>query len=194
VLPLAAGLDQGTPWLGATFGPPTDLGHPVEPSVWVAGRGLSRKRPGIISVDGRIEHAGPSLVLAVGQTLTFPEEPLPGDGAPVDLVVTLSRSKAGPDRRLQVLVDDAVVHEFEVPPERKGSWQSEPLPLPPPAGPLVRIGVRLVGDPGAEAASKVWLRDLGLFSRGVEHPSVLAGAATLPRHDPPDPPSDASQG
>lgn len=181
LLPVARAIGDAVPWHGETFGPPTDLGHPVEPSVWVAGRGLSRKRPGIVSEGGPLEHAGPSLVLAVGQTLTFPEEPLPGDGAPVDLVVTLSRSEAGEGRKLAVLVDDVVAHEIDVPPSRKGSWQSEPLPLSAP-GTVARFGVRLVGDASA-AEGKVWLRDLGLFSRGAEHPSTVAAAATLPRHD-----------
>lgn len=181
LLPVARAIGDAVPWHGETFGPPTDLGHAVEPSVWVSGRGLSRKRPGIVSEGGPLEHAGPSLVLAVGQTLTFPPEPVPGDGAPVDLVVTLSRSEAGADAKLAVLVDDRVVHEIDVPPSRKGSWQSEPLPLPSP-GAVARFGVRLAGDASA-AEGKVWLRDLGLFSRGVEHPSTLAGAATLRRHD-----------
>ena len=171
VLPVAMGVDDGLAWRGETYGPPRDLGHPVEPSVWVAGRGLSRKRPGIVSEGGKLKHAGPSLVLVDGQTLTFPYEPMPGDGGPIDVMVTLSRSEAGPDRTLELLVDGQVVERIEVPEARKGSWQSEPLRLDAPPA-IARLSVRLAGPEGGEG--RVWLRDLGLFSRAAEHPSELA--------------------
>lgn len=175
-----------------SFAPPTELGHPIEPITWVAGRGLSKARPGIISRDGSLKAAGPSLVLRGGQTLEFPAEPLPDGGRhPLHVVVTLARAMAGPGAQLQLLWNGEVLATIEPPADRKRSWQSEPIVVRA-AGPLATIAIRLVtatdddgDDDGDDDAHVVHLRDIGLFSQGPRLASERVDPATLPSHDAP---------
>ena len=85
-----------------------------------------------------------------------------GGRRPLDVIVTLARSRAGPDARLVVLLEGEPVLDVAPPATRDGSWQSSVATLPPP-GPVARFGLRLVGDPDAQ----VLVRDIGLFSRAV---------------------------
>lgn len=142
------------------FGPPHDLGVPVRPASWVSARGLSRYRPGVSPPP---EIRAVSMVLRPGTDLSFSPEWMPDGGRrPLDVIVTLARSRAGPDARLVVLLEGEPVLEVAPPATRDGSWQSSVATLPPP-GPVARFGLRLVGDPDAQ----VFVRDIGLFSRAV---------------------------
>ena len=152
-----------------TLAPARDLGHPVEPTLWVGGRGLSRYRPGI---EPAPEIEALSIVVTEAEALRFADEPLPAAGqSPIDVIVTLTGAKVGPDTRLVVSVDDLDVLTIDPPDELHGTWQSVPQAWTP-AAPVVRFGVRL---DGAQAAERVLLRDIGLFSRGPVVASRLAG-------------------
>jgi hypothetical protein len=151
-----------------TIGPPNDLGHPVEPTLWVGGRGLSRYRPGTEPVP---DIDGLSLVVEGAAALEFAEEPLPAGGqSTLDVIVTLTDTHLGPDARLVLSVDGVDVATIDPPDEREGTWQSEPHAWQPTA-PVVRFGVRLK-DAGAD--DRIALRDIGLFSRGPVVASQLA--------------------
>lgn len=151
-----------------TIAPHRDLGHPIDPATWVAGRGLSKARPGIISEGGPLRAKGPSLVLRAGQRLTFPREPIPGAGTtPVTVIVTLAKSEAGPNATLDLLWDGHVAATITPPPARARSWQSEPL-LVSPASAVARLGVVLTSD---DPDARVLLRDIGLFVAPAEQPA-----------------------
>jgi hypothetical protein len=141
-----------------TFAPPRDLGVPVRPASWVSARGLSRYRAGI---EPTPEVHAVSLVLGTDADLAFAPEWLPGGGeTPIDLVVTLTGSRAGDDARLVVLVDGAPMLDLAPPATLDRSWQSAIVTIAPP-GPTARLSLRLVGAPRSE----VEVRDIGLFSR-----------------------------
>ncbi len=155
-------LDRPAPWprLDAqTFAPHKDLGHPVEPTEWVAGRGLSRYRPGITPPP---ELVGLSMVVTSERGLKFAPEPLPLSGASaLDLVITLTRAQLSPEARLVVRADDTVVVLLDPPDDRAGVWQSKPHTWTP-QGPVTRWSVALID---AAPDDFVHLRDIGLFSR-----------------------------
>jgi hypothetical protein len=143
-----------------TLGPAKDLGHVVEPTLWVPGRGLSRYRPGITPTP---EVEALSLAVTGAAPLHFADEPLPARGeSPIVVVVTLTGARVGASTRLVLSVDDIDIATIDPPDELDGTWQSEPLTWQPGA-PIVRFGVRLEGG---QADDRILLRDIGLFSRG----------------------------
>jgi hypothetical protein len=156
---------DGTDARALTIGPDNDLGHRIEPTLWVGGRGLSRYRPGLPPTP---EVEGLSLVVIRAAPLRFAPEPLPAGGeSALDIIVTLTDAKVGPDTRLVVSVDDVDVATIDPPDEHAGTWQSEPQSWQPSAA-VVRLSVRLEGG---GASDRVAVRDIGLFSRGP----VVAG-------------------
>jgi hypothetical protein len=143
-----------------TIAPARDLGHAVEPTLWVGGRGLSRYRAGI---EPTPEIEALSIVVTGAAPLQFAEEPLPAGGrSEIDIIVTLTGARVGPGARLVVSVDDVDVATIDPPDEHGSTWQSEPQTWRPTA-PVVRFGVRLEGG---QADDAIALRDIGLFSRG----------------------------
>lgn len=158
--PDAHALDHA-PLQAVTFGPPHSLGHPVEPTGWVSGRGLSRYRAGI---EPTPEVRGVSLVLTPDAELRFAPEPLPPhDEDPLDVVITLTAASVPPDARIELLADGVTVAVVDPPDDRRGSWQSEPIAWRPRSA-VARLALRLSSS---DPAAHVLVRDIGLFSRRV---------------------------
>ena len=158
-------LPADRPWLGRaptralTFAPPRDLGHPVMPTAWVSGRGLSRYRPGL---DPDTEIEAVSLVVTPEAPIQFMPEPLPAqDRTELDLVVTLTATAIDPAARLVVRVDGRELVRIDPPDERTGSWQSKAFAFVP-EGPVARFEVHLESP---SSTDRVRVRDIGLFSR-----------------------------
>ena len=148
-----------------TLAPDADLGHPVEPTLWVGGRGLSRYRPGI---EPTPEIADRSIVLVPDRDATFPPEPMPAGGrTELDVIVTLKGSRIAADTRLVLTADGEEVATIDPPDDRPGTWQSDPIPWRPTAS-VVRWSLKL--DPTTEL-DRVRVRDIALFSRGPVVPS-----------------------
>lgn len=169
--PDSAGFARESSAWARSFTPPHDLGHPVTPITWVAGRSLSRARPGThpAPVGG-----GLTVPLLAGQRLDFAATSVPGDSqAPHDLVVNLRDLELGPDTRLQIFDGDQAIAELALPQRHPGAWQSPPVAWRP-RGPLARLGLTLVS---ADADAQVRLRDLALFDRRVIATSELTTAA-----------------
>lgn len=151
-----------------TFAPARSLGHPVDAVGWVSGRGLSRFRRGI-EPSPQVE--GLSLVLTPDAPLRFPAAALPDGGQePLEIVLTLTRTRVNPRTRLEVTIDDQVLPRVDPPDERRGSWQSPPLRVIP-RGAAARIEVALRD---AAPDEHVLLRDIGLFSRAAPRPGRLS--------------------
>jgi len=151
--------DRGVDWSSlraVTLGPKHTLGHPLEPTLWVPGRGLSRYRPDLTPPP---EIAGLSLVVTPAEALRFGPEYLPSAG-PQDVVVTLTRAHVSPDARLVLRADAEVVAELDPPDERAGTWQSKPLRWTP-NGPAPRWSLALES---AAPGDVVHVRDIGLFA------------------------------
>lgn len=140
-----------------SLSPPDDLGHPIEPVRWVAGRGLSRYRSGVGPAP---ELRAVSLALRPGAPLEFPAERLPGEG-PVDLVVNLTGAALSSAARIVVRVDGTELGELDPPETRNRSWQSPILVLTRTAA-VARISLELRDAAEGDVA---WVRDVGLFSR-----------------------------
>jgi hypothetical protein len=169
--PDSAGFDLslGTGW-ARTFAPPSDLGHPIEPVRWVAGRSLSRARPGTQPAVG----VGPTLTVQQGEPLEFAPAFVPGVGPePRDLVVHLRDPKIGPRARLQVWDGAELIGEIDPPEDHPGIWQAPPLPWRPRAA-LAQIGLVLL-DPDDERA-RLQLRDVAIFDREIVTASELEPA------------------
>ena len=169
--PDSAGFDLslGTGWARA-FVPAADLGHPSEPVRWVAGRSLSRARPGTTPADG----AGLILHLKQGEPLEFAPAFVPGAGqADRDLVLHLRDPKIGPRARLQVWDGAELIGEIDPPEDHAGIWQAPPLPWRPRAA-LAQIGLVLL-DPDDERA-RLQLRDVAIFDREIVTAGVLEAA------------------
>ena len=167
--PDTAGLARATtpPWV-RTFAPAADLGHPVVPVRWVAGRSLSRARPGTTPAP---TGGGLTLPLHVEQRLDFAWSPVPGDSqAAHDLVLNLRDIHLDADARIEIFDGDAVIAGVDPPDRHEGAWQSPPLPWRPRAG-LVRLGLVLRS---ANDRAQVQVRDLALFARGPALTGVLA--------------------
>lgn len=148
-----------------TLGPANDLGHPLEPTLWVPGRGLSRYRPDLTPPP---KLAGLSLVITPAEALRFGPEPSP-PGPELDVVVTLTRANVSPNARLVLRADAEVVAELDPPDDRRGTWQSTPVRWSPPTTP-VRWSLALES---AASDDVVHVRDIGLFSTTPEIPSVV---------------------
>ncbi len=138
-----------------TLGPANDLGHALEPTTWVRGRGLSRYRPDLTPPP---ELAGLSLVLTPREAIRFGPEFLPA-GGPLDVVVTLTRADISPDARLVLRAGAEVVAEIDPPDERGGTWQSKPVRWTPHEDP-VRWSLAL---DSAGTGDVLHVRDIGLF-------------------------------
>jgi hypothetical protein len=154
-------LSPRTAW-ARSFSPAADLGHASEPVRWVAGRSLSRVRPGTTPppVGG-----GLTLPLLQGQPLEFAAMHVPGASqSEHDLVVHLRDPKAGPRARIQVWDGAQPLGEIDPPDDHPGFWQAPPLPFRP-RGPLAQIGLILL-DPDDEQA-RLLLRDVAIFDREV---------------------------
>ena len=167
--PDTAGLARATtpPWV-RTFAPAADLGHPVVPVRWVAGRSLSRARPGTTPAP---TGGGLTLPLHVEQRLDFAWSPVPGDSqAAHDLVLNLRDIHLDADARIEIFDGDAAIAGVDPPDRHEGAWQSPPLPWRPRAG-LVRLGLVLRS---ANDRAQVQVRDLALFARGPALTGVLA--------------------
>jgi hypothetical protein len=149
-----------------TFAPPQELGHPVRPLRWVAGRGLSRYRAGI---EPRPQIRAVSMVLDAARPLAFAPEPLPA-GDELDLVVTLTGATVSPEARLVVDADGIEIAEIDPPDAREGSWQSAAIRWRPTRA-LAAFTLRLRG---AGPGESVLVRDIGLFSRGEAIASTIA--------------------
>lgn len=142
-----------------TFAPDRDLGHPVEPTRWVPGGGLSRYRTGI-APDPEIE--GLSLVVTPDRPIRFAPVYVPELGrTPLRLVVTLTASHVSPDTRLVLRAQDRPIATIDPPDDRDGSWQSDAIEWTPPRS-VTRLSLELEGTNDPEA--RVLVRDLGLFS------------------------------
>ena len=151
-----------------TLAPDADLGHPVEPTLWVGGRGLSRYRPGI---EPGPEIADRSIVVTADRDATFPPEPVPAAGrTELDVIVTLKGSRVAADTRVVLAADGKHVATIDPPDDRPGTWQSDPISWRPPS-PVVRWSVKL--DPTTEL-DRIRVRDIALFSRGPIVPSRLS--------------------
>jgi len=148
-----------------TLGPANDLGHPLEPTAWVSGRGLSRYRPDLTPAP---ELAGLSMVVTPAEALRFGPEFMP-EGDVLDVVVTLTRSTVSPEARLVLRADAAVVARLDPPDDRKGTWQSKPVPWTPPSAP-VRWSLALEGG---QPDDVLHVRDIGLFATTAPVPSVV---------------------
>lgn len=151
--------DSGADWSNlraVTLGPKHDLGHRLEPTVWVPGRGLSRYRPDLTPPP---DIAGLSLVVTPTEALRFGPEYLPTIG-PQDVVVTLTRAEVSPGARLVLRADAEVVAELDPPDDRAGTWQSKPLRWTPSAQ-AVRWSLALEA---AAPGDLVHVRDIGLFA------------------------------
>jgi len=154
-------LSPGTAW-ARSFMPAADLGHPGEPVRWVAGRSLSRVRPG---TKPAASGGGLTLPLQQGQPLEFAPVYVPGASqAEHDLVVHLRDPKIGPRARIQVWDGGDPIGEIDPPEDQPGFWQAPPLPWRP-RGPLAQIGLVLL-DPDDEKA-RLQLRDVAIFDREV---------------------------
>jgi hypothetical protein len=159
VLPSPRGWLGRVPTRALTFAPPRDLGHPIVPTAWVSGRGLSRYRPGL---DPDTEVEAVSLVLTPDAPIQFKPEPLPADGeADLDLVVTVTATAIDPAARLVVLADGRELARIDPPDERSGSWQSKAIAFVPTA-PVARLELRLDSP---SATDRIRVRDIGLFAR-----------------------------
>lgn len=139
-----------------TLGPTNDLGHPLEPTAWVPGRGLSRYRPDLTPPPAL---SGLSMVVTPREALRFGPEFLPRSEA-LDVVVTLTRSAVSSEARLVLRADGEVVAELDPPDDRSGTWQSKPVRWVPSSDP-VRWSLALES---AGPDDLVHVRDIGLFS------------------------------
>ncbi len=161
--------DRAVDWTllrAVTLGPKNNLGHKLEPTVWVPGRGLSRHRPDLTPPP---EIAGLSLVITPAEALRFGPEYLPGEGA-LDVVVTLTRASVSPEARLVLRADAQVVARLDPPDDRSNTWQSEPLRWIPSA-PAVRWSLALES---AAPGDFVHVRDIGLFAHNPFVQSTVA--------------------
>ena len=149
-----------TAW-ARSFAPAADLGHGSEPVRWVAGRSLSRARPGTRPASG----GGLTMTLQQGQPLEFAPAYVPGASlAAHDLVVHLRSPKIGPRARLQVWDGAELIGEIDPPADHPGIWQAPALPWRPRAV-LAQIGLLLL-DPDDERA-RLQLRDVTIFDREI---------------------------
>lgn len=159
---------------GHAFAPANDLGHPYELTRWVSGRGLGRYRPGI---KPKPKIKALSLLLTGKKPLTFAPAPMPGGAeAPLDLVVTLTKTKLSPGARVRVLVGGKQVAEIDPPDRHTRTWQSKPIEVDWP-GPHATIRVELHGA-GAKDGARV--RDVALFTRSSPIPAVLVDRVSTP--------------
>ena len=168
--PDRAGFAQNaSPW-ARSFTPPIDLGHPTTPIAWVAGRSLSRARPGTTPAP---VGGGLTLALHGGQRLDFAATSVPGDSRdPHDLVVNLRDLELAADARILLWDGDQQLAEIDPPDRHPGPWQSPPIAWRPRA-PLARLGLTLVS---ADERAQVHLRDLAIFDRRVVATSELTPA------------------
>ena len=128
---------------------------------WVAGRSLSRARPGTKPASG----GGLTMTLHEGQPLEFAPAYVPGASqAAHDLVVHLRDPKVGPRARLQVWDGADLIGEIDPPADHAGFWQAPPLSWRP-RGLVAQIGLVLL-DPDDERA-RLQLRDVALFDREI---------------------------
>ena len=157
-----------------TLGPAMDLGHAIEPTVWVAGAGLSRYRP---TIEPAIDVVGLSLVLRAETPLVFGRETVAAPG-PLDAVLTLTHAEVSADTRIELRMDGDLVATIDPPETRRGTWQSPRTTLTPNAD-AVQWSLRLVG---AGPDDVVHVRDLGLFGTTTTVPSrvVPREATSLP--------------
>lgn len=140
-----------------TYSPPADLGHPVTPARFTAGRALSRLRPG----PGRDhERDGPALVVRPGAPVTFPIEHVP-NWQEVEIAVSLRDVRLSPAGRVVILDGAAPLVEVDPPDSHDGAWQSPPRRLSL-SGPAPRLRVDVVDPERADA--RVGLRDLVVFT------------------------------
>jgi hypothetical protein len=148
-----------------TLEPPTNLGHAIVPTTWVAGRSLSRYRAGTTAggLGPSGELVGLALHLSAGGSLSFApiDLPLPALGRPrsLDVVVTLAATSTEGESQLHVYADDRRIGTVSPPPMRTGSWIAEPFvwsDYPDRA----QLRVELVS-----ASGSVELRDVALFAR-----------------------------
>lgn len=139
-----------------TLGPANDLGHALEPTLWVSGRGLSRYRSDLTPPP---QLAGLSLVLTPQEAIRFGPEFLP-TGGPIDVVITLTRANVSAAARLVLRAGAEVVAEIDPPDERAGTWQSKPVRWTPHEDPA-RWSLALES---AGPDDVLHVRDIGLFS------------------------------
>jgi len=166
--PDSAGFARTSTTWARTFAPAADLGHPVTAIRWVAGRSLSRARPGTLPAP---VGGGLTLPLRAGQRLDFAPTHVPGDSRePHDLVVNLRDVELGSDARVQVWEGAQQVGEIDPPDRHAGAWQSPPLPWRP-RGAVAQLSLTLVA---ADEHAQVQLRDLAIFDRDVVAASELS--------------------
>lgn len=144
-----------------TIVPELDLGHAIEPTIWVTGRSVSRYRPGTTPTP---ELAGLGLVLRAEQPLSFAPIDLPLDahGRPraLDVIVTLSSTATAEPGTLRVFADGELLATIETPATRAGSWIAKPIAWQP-----ERDRVQLTIELDAGAGEHVGLRDIALFGQ-----------------------------
>jgi hypothetical protein len=145
----------------ATLAPARTLGHPIEPTAWVAGRSLSRYRPG---TQPPPELVGLAMRMPTGTSLRFAPVDLPLDerGRPrgLDVLVTLAGTETQGPAQLHVYADERELGTIEVPVAREGKWIAEPIAWQPSRG-RAQLRVEL-HSPGGGAVA---LRDVALFAR-----------------------------
>lgn len=146
------------PWT-RTYSPPHDLGHPVTPARFTAGRALTRLRPGI---DPARELDGPSLVIRPATPLTFPVEHVPNSQSLL-LAVTLRAARLSPAGRIRITAGDALQIDLDPPDTLDRAWQSPPEPIPSPSSASSLFLKIEVIDPH-HPDPQITLRDLVLFT------------------------------
>ncbi|PRP96005.1 hypothetical protein [Enhygromyxa salina] len=154
-----------------TIAPANDLGHEIQPTTWVAGRSLSRYRPGTTPTPAL---TGLAMRLPAGMSLSFAPTDLPldpqGRPRPLDLLVTLAGTSTDEHAVLHVYADGRRLGTIEPPAARKGSWIAPPIAWhPQEAQGRAQLRLELVSPGGG----LIDVRDLALFAR---HDGLTAGA------------------
>ncbi|KIG18983.1 hypothetical protein DB30_06594 [Enhygromyxa salina] len=146
-----------------TIAPEHSLGHEIVPTAWVAGRSLSRYRPGTTPTPAL---TGLAMRLPAGMSLSFAPIDLPlgelGRPRPLDLLVTLAGTSTDARATLHVYANERRIGTIEPPAMRTGSWIAPPIVWRPgPDRDRAQLRVELV-SPGGGAVD---VRDLALFAR-----------------------------
>lgn len=144
-----------------TIAPADTLGHEIKPTTWVAGRSLSRYRPGTTPTP---ELTGLAMRLPAGMSLSFAPIDLPlgelGRPRPLDLLVTLAGTWTDDQAQLHLYANDRRIGTIHPPAMRKGSWIAPPIVWRPQQD-RAQLRLELISPSGGALE----VRDLALFAR-----------------------------